>query len=53
LEWERILSPMFIESPTYGTRSSSVLLVGRNGQIFFAEKTFIPGENPVLREFEF
>jgi uncharacterized protein with NRDE domain len=31
-EWERILSPVFIESPNYGTRSSTVVqLYGGNG----------------------
>jgi uncharacterized protein with NRDE domain len=31
-EWERILSPVFIESPNYGTRSSTVVqLYGSNG----------------------
>jgi len=38
--WERILSPLFIESDAYGTRSSSVLLVRRTGEVTFAERTF-------------
>jgi len=41
-EWERTLSAIFIVSPTYGTRSSSVLFVGNNGEIRFVERTFIP-----------
>lgn len=40
--WERVLSPVFITSPTYGTRSSSVLLAGRDGKVDFVERTFIP-----------
>lgn len=40
LEWERILSPIFIVSPTYGTRSSTVLLVDRDNRVTFVEKTF-------------
>jgi len=40
LEWERILSPIFIVSPTYGTRSSTVLLIDRDDQVTFVEKTF-------------
>jgi uncharacterized protein with NRDE domain len=40
LEWERILSPIFIVSPTYGTRSSTVLLVDRDDRVTFVEKTF-------------
>lgn len=40
--WERVLSSIFITSLTYGTRSSSVLLVGRDGKVDFVERTFIP-----------
>jgi len=29
MEWERILSPLFIESDIYGTRSSSVIRMGK------------------------
>lgn len=43
LEMERLLSPMFIRSPLYGTRASTVLLVGK--QIVFVEQSFgIHGE---------
>ncbi|KIL34365.1 hypothetical protein SD71_20255 [Cohnella kolymensis] len=34
LEWERILSPIFIASDRYGTRSSSVLLMSDEEMIF-------------------
>ncbi|MFZ5597748.1 MAG: NRDE family protein [Bacillota bacterium] len=40
LEWERLLSPVFIRSETYGTRSSTVLLVERRGRITFCERSF-------------
>lgn len=40
LEWERVLSPIFIASPVYGTRSSTVLLIAKNGRIKFGEKVF-------------
>jgi uncharacterized protein with NRDE domain len=40
LEWERLLSAIFIESPDYGTRSSTVLLIGRNRWVNFVEKVF-------------
>jgi len=40
LEWERILSPIFISSPTYGTRSSTVLMIDRKGHVTFIEKIF-------------
>ncbi|MCP4601834.1 MAG: NRDE family protein [Proteobacteria bacterium] len=44
LEWERILSPIFITSPGYGTRSSSVILFDQNGEITFAEQSFENGQ---------
>jgi uncharacterized protein with NRDE domain len=40
IEWERCLSPVFIVSPGYGTRSSTVLLVDRQGQVTFVERSF-------------
>jgi uncharacterized protein with NRDE domain len=42
-EWERLLSSAFIVSNDYGTRSSTVVLVGRDGSIVFVERTFGPG----------
>jgi len=58
MEWERMLSPMFIQSPGYGTRSSSVMLIGRNGMAQVAEQTFSAeselGQHPaMLRSFQF
>lgn len=40
LEWERILSPLFITSEVYGTRSSSVILMGNNRDVVFFERTY-------------
>ena len=40
LEWERILGPMFITSPVYGTRSSTVILVDRRDRVTFVERTY-------------
>ncbi len=40
LEWERVLSAAFIRSPGYGTRSSTVVLIGRDGAVEFLERTF-------------
>jgi uncharacterized protein with NRDE domain len=37
LERERMLSPRFISGDTYGTRSSTVILVEREGGIYFIE----------------
>jgi uncharacterized protein with NRDE domain len=46
LEWERTLSSIFIESPSYGTRSSSVLLIGKNKRVKFIEKVFDGNPEP-------
>jgi uncharacterized protein with NRDE domain len=43
LERERVLSSPFIRSPEYGTRASTVLLVGRDGRVRFVERTVTPG----------
>lgn len=40
LEWERTLSPIFITSPDYGTRCSTVVLIDNKNQTTFTEKTF-------------
>jgi len=40
LEWERVLSPVFIESPVYGTRSSTVLLIDRNDRVTLMERAY-------------
>ena len=40
IEWERRLGAVFIESPVYGTRSSTVLMVDRNGKARIRERTF-------------
>ncbi|HEX6434163.1 MAG TPA: NRDE family protein [Gemmatimonadales bacterium] len=45
-EWERLLSSAFIASDRYGTRSSTVVLIGRDGSIRFVERTFGPGGVP-------
>lgn len=40
IEWERILSPVFINSATYGTRSSTVLTIDHTGTVRFIERTY-------------
>jgi uncharacterized protein with NRDE domain len=40
MEWERVLSSIFIASPVYGTRSSTILLIGKNGRVKFVEKVY-------------
>lgn len=41
IEWERLLSPIFVKSEIYGTRSSSILLVDKDHNSVFTEKAFI------------
>jgi uncharacterized protein with NRDE domain len=54
LEWERILSPVFITSPVYGTRSSTILLIGKNRRVKFVEKVYDGREEPwVTSRFSF
>jgi uncharacterized protein with NRDE domain len=48
LEWERLLSTMFIKSPVYGTRSSTLLLIGKNKRIKLIEKNYNGEEDPWL-----
>jgi uncharacterized protein with NRDE domain len=40
LERERLLSSIFIETPVYGTRSSTVLLIEAGGKVSFTERTY-------------
>lgn len=39
MEWERVLSPLFISSPDYGTRASTVLLLDYKNNVQFIEKS--------------
>lgn len=56
LEMERMLGPMFVASPEYGTKSTTVLLVDRNQRVRFWEHSFRPEQrgpwNQVYCEFE-
>lgn len=47
LERERALSAMFIKTPNYGSRCSTVVLVDRNNQISYSERVYN------LKTFEF
>lgn len=40
LQWEKILSPVFVKSDVYGTRCSSVLLLDASGKMLFCERTY-------------
>lgn len=53
LEYERALSPIFISTPDYGTRSSTLLLIDMNGKVTFIERTFEAGEPATDATFEF
>lgn len=56
---ERALSPVFIQTDGYGTRSSTALLVGRSGAVTFVERSFATGRSfeeessPADRRFSF
>jgi uncharacterized protein with NRDE domain len=41
-EWERILSPAFITSSEYGTRSATVLLVSDQDEMLLEERSYVP-----------
>ena len=47
LDWERILSPLFIISQDYGTRSSSIVLIENSGRVTIRERTFSNSGNEI------
>lgn len=46
LEWERLLSAAFVKSPGYGTRSSTVITLRRDGWLNFDEQTWLADAQP-------
>jgi len=46
-EPEKMTKMIFIDSPLYGTRSSTVLLLDHNGEMTFVERQFDTNGNPV------
>jgi len=45
LEWERLLCSIFIAGESYGTRSSTVLLIGDDNRVTLTERSFrFPGD---------
>jgi len=51
---EQLMKHYFIQSPVYGTRCSTVLLIGSNGQVNFHERQFNPeGQQTDTRSFTF
>lgn len=52
-EFERMLSPMFIKTPEYGTRSSTVILITHNDEVSFAERVYKSGNFQEDSRFQF
>ncbi|HKJ04006.1 MAG TPA: NRDE family protein [Geopsychrobacteraceae bacterium] len=53
IEWERLLSAIKISGDHYGTRTSTLLLARRDGNIFFSERTLVPDTAATERTFSF
>lgn len=53
IELERLLSPVFIQTDRYGTRSSTVILVSHNNEVTFVERTYHNGTFVKDQEFQF
>jgi len=47
IERERLLSPIFITSPKYGTRSSIIILIDRESRVTFSERIFTGKPEPI------
>jgi uncharacterized protein with NRDE domain len=53
-EFEKVLSPIFITSPTYGTRCSTVVMVEKTGNVVFVEQNHnIPGTQATRQHYSF
>lgn len=53
IELEKKLSPLFIQTPNYGTRSSTVLLVNQKNNVIFEERTYKYGKFNGEEKFSF
>lgn len=53
LQMERLLSPIFVKIPNYGTRSSTVVLVDKQNHVTFVERTFQEGQFQFDKKYEF
>jgi uncharacterized protein with NRDE domain len=47
LDWERTLSAVFVSSPTYGTRASTLLTRHKDGLVTLDERSFGVGSTPL------
>ncbi len=45
-QWERVLSALFIQTPDYGTRSSTILMIRHDGAIHLLERSYDPAGRP-------
>lgn len=54
-EMEKAVSPVFIKTETYGTRSSTLLMIDKNGYVTFTERNYRNGTGDPLpdQSFEF
>ncbi|MBT4290944.1 MAG: NRDE family protein [Deltaproteobacteria bacterium] len=52
-EQEKMLSPLFIESPAYGTRCSTIITIDYKQEVTFFELTYQRGIQPEGVEFQF
>lgn len=50
LQWEQLLSTIFITTPIYGTRTSSIILIEYNGKTTFIERTFHYSNGKIIDE---
>lgn len=53
LEWERVLSSIFVDSFEYGTRSSTVISIDNNGNVEFVERSNLESKNKLEQKFQF
>ncbi|WP_210468842.1 NRDE family protein [Sporosarcina sp. 6E9] len=53
LELERQLSPLFIQTPDYGTRCSTVLFVDHDNNVTFIERTYENGQLKLENNYSF
>ncbi|ANM31136.1 hypothetical protein ABI59_18500 [Acidobacteria bacterium Mor1] len=47
LERERVLSPVFIDTPQYGTRCSTLVTIDYDGRLTFIERSYGPAAAPL------
>jgi len=53
LEWERLLSPLFIQSETYGTSSSIVMQMDQRGNSDVVERTYSLDDKTAFKDRQF